>query len=163
MFLVMKVKKIKEENVDADKYLANLIDEIDRDFIPKLAELLRLANKLTDKNIKNLIYRCYSNDNYISALAEQLRLADKLTDKNIKLLVNNCEYYALPKLAKQIKLAGKLTNSNIEVLINELITGDKVEKKVDYIMDLAEQIPDDYKPTDEVVKILQEKGYEVLD
>ena len=30
-------------------------------------------------------------------------------------------------------------------------------------MDLVEELPDDYKPTDEVIKILQEKGYEVLD
>ena len=51
----MKVKKIKEENVDADKYLTNLIEDIDREFIPKLAELLRLANKLTDNNIEILI------------------------------------------------------------------------------------------------------------
>lgn len=162
----MKAKKIKEENVDADKYLADLIDLIDgndRDFIPKLAELLRLANKLTDKNIESLIYICYSNCNYIPALAEQLRLADKLTDDNIRLLADKCEYYALPKLAKQIKLAGKLTNSNIELLINELIKGDKVEKKVDYIMDLVEEIPDDYKPTDDIIRLLEEKGYEVLD
>ena len=159
----MKVKKIKEENVDADKYLTNLIEDIDREFIPKLAELLRLANKLTDNNIKILIDKCYSNCNYISALVEQLRLADKLTDDNIRLLVNKCEYSALPKLAKQIKLAGNLTNSNIEVLINELITGDKVENKVDYIMDLAEELPDDYKPTDDIIKLLNRKGYEVLD
>lgn len=47
----MKVKKIKEENVES--VMKNLIMKCDDTNIVILAQLFRLVNKLTDENIKN--------------------------------------------------------------------------------------------------------------
>lgn len=97
---------------------------------------------------------------YIQGLAKQIKSPNPndLTDDVIKILVKDCcEYRSaiVYELAKQIRLLNKLTDDNIELLIKRCSHRD--------IPTLVQQLPDDYKPTDEVIKILQEKGYEVLD
>jgi len=106
---------LKDDSID--KVINMLVEdccEFDKDNIHKLAEQLRLYNKLTDKYIELLIDYCLGW--YVPELAEQVRLANKLTDKYIELLICRCHITDIPRLTKQIPDNYKPTEAVIKIL-----------------------------------------------
>ena len=99
---------------------------------------------------------------YFSTMPAKIRLPKQLTDDDIKLLIKNTEFFYMSDLAKELRLVNKLPDWAIELMIKKCCHNDcrRINQE---IQRLVQEIPDDYKPTDDIIKLLNRKGYEVLD
>ena len=99
---------------------------------------------------------------YFSTMPAKIRLPKQLTDDNIKLLIENTEFFYMSALAKVLKSVNKLPDWAINLMIKKCCYNDcrRINQE---IQRLVQEIPDDYKPTDDIIKLLNRKGYEVLD